>query len=149
MRKVFNVGIALAVTLSAAQAVPARLHKLVGTAIASNGIVTAVPAGTTIIDSQTIKCAATTGCIVDVSAMVQVIANGSAGGWQICILVDGNQAGPGCPVQGTVPTSNYVVGNMRANMAVATGNHQVQTEIVMPSNGNYAAWQAEYSVYKN
>lgn len=132
-----------------AQAAAAKLHKLAGTAFASNGVVTAVPAGTTVIDSETIKCASASGCIIAVGTTVQAISNGSAGLWQICVLVDGNQASPGCPAQGTLPTSNYVVGNLRTNTSVATGTHTVQTEIVMPSNGNYAAWESDYSVYKN
>ena len=81
--------------------------------------------------------------------MAQVIANGSAGQWQICVLVDGSQANPGCPVQGQVPTSNYVVGNLRTNTPVTTGNHTVSFEVTMPSDGNIAAWEADYTVYKN
>jgi hypothetical protein len=148
MIRILSIVCALALA-SAAAAAPSKIHKLVGTAIASNGVVTAVPAGTTVIAAQSVKCAVTTGCIFQVSAMVQAISNGSAGQWQICVLVDGSQAGPGCPVQGIVPTSNYVVGNLRANAFVATGTHSVQTEIIMPSNGNYAAWEADCSVYKN
>ncbi len=134
---------------SSANAALAKLHKLIGTAVASNGVVTAVPAGTTVIDTQSIKCSAATGCIIQVSAMVQAISNGSAGQWQICVIVDGSQAGPGCPAQGVVPSSNYVVGNLRANAFVATGTHSVQTEIIMPSNGSYAAWESDCAVYKN
>lgn len=133
----------------AADAAPAKLHKIAGTAIAWNGVVTAAPAGTTVIDSQTIKCAATSGCILSIATMVQVISNGSAGQWQICILVDGSQAAPGCPTQGIVPTSNYVVGNLRANAPIATGTHTVLTEIILPSAGNYAAWESDYTVFKN
>jgi hypothetical protein len=147
-----RIFIALAATLLLAapvHAATAKLHKLVGTVIASNGVVTAVPSGTTIIDSQTIKCANTSGCIVAVGTTLQAISNGSAGQWQICILVDGSQISPGCPVQGVLPTTNYVVGNLRSNTPVATGTHTVQTEIVMPSAGSYAAWESDYSVYKN
>jgi hypothetical protein len=81
--------------------------------------------------------------------MAQVIANGSSGQWQICALVDGSMASPGCPAQGIVPTSNYVVGNIRANATVAPGTHTVAFEVVMPSSGSIAAWEADYTVFKN
>lgn len=144
--------IALAATLALATpsyAAPAKLNKLVGTVIGWSGSVTAVPAGTTVIDSKSIKCAGASGCIIAIGTTLQAISNGGAGQWQICVLVDGSQAAPGCPVQGVLPTSNYVVGNLRANATVATGTHTVQTEIVMPAAGSYAAWESDYSVYKN
>ena len=135
--------------MSGAQAAAAKLHKAIGTAISANGVVTAVPAGTSIIDTQTVKCTATGGCIVSIEAMVQAISSGSSGQWQIRALVDGNQAAPGCPVQGIVPTSNYVVGNLRANATVNAGTHTVATEIVMPSSGNIAAREWDYTLLKN
>jgi hypothetical protein len=151
MTRIWGAAAALtfAFAVPLAGAAPAKLHKLVGTVINWNGVVTAVPAGTSVIDTASIKCANASGCIISVAAMIQAISNGSAGQWQICVLVDGNQAGPGCPVQGIVPTSNYVVGNLHANATVATGTHTVQTEIVMPSAGSYAAWESDYTVYKN
>jgi len=142
------LGLSLLCLAAEAEAAAAKLRKLVGTATASNGVVTAVPSGTTVIDTESIKCANASGCLIEAQVIVQAIAS-SAGPWQICVLVDGNQAQPGCPVQGSLPTSNYVVGTLRTNTLVATGTHTVQTEIVMPSAGNYAAWQADYSVYKN
>jgi hypothetical protein len=137
------------VALSGAQAATAQLHKTIGTAISSNGVVTAVPSGTTVIDTQTIKCTATNGCIIAVGAMVQAILNSGSGQWQICVLVDSNLAMPGCPVQGIVPSSNYVVGNLRANATANTGTHTVQTEIVMPGAGSIAARESDYTVLKN
>jgi len=134
---------------SAAIAAAAKLHKAIGTAIDWNGAVTAIPSGTTVIDTATVKCTATGGCIIRPEIVAQVISNGSAGQWQICALVDGNQISPGCPVQGIVPTSNYVVGNLRANAPVATGTHTVVFEVVMPSNGNIAAWEADYTIFKD
>jgi hypothetical protein len=141
----------LITTLAApgAEAATAKLLKSVGTAISANGVVTAVPAGTTVIDTQTIKCAATNGCIIAVVAMVQAISGSGSGQWQICVLVDGNQAGPGCPVQGILPSSNYVVGNLHANATVSSGTHTVETEITMPSAGNIAARESDYTVFKN
>lgn len=127
----------------------AKLHKAVGTVIDSNGVVTALPSGTTVIDTATVKCASVSGCIIRTEVMAQVIAGSSGGQWQICALVDGNTASPGCPVQGIVPTSNYVVGNIRTNAAVTTGTHTVAFEVVMPSSGNIAAWEADYTVFKN
>ncbi|HWA89704.1 MAG TPA: hypothetical protein VG889_06685 [Rhizomicrobium sp.] len=147
--RMFIVLAAMLALAGPVHAANAKLHKLVGTAIAANGVVTAVPVGTTVIDTKSIKCGAASGCIIAVDTTLQAISNGSAGPWQICILVDGNQASPGCPVQGTLPTSNYVVGNLRTNAVVVTGTHTVQTEIVMPSAGSYAAWESDYSVYKN
>jgi hypothetical protein len=126
----------------------ARLHKAVGTAIDWNGAVTAIPVGTTVIDTTTVKCGAASGCIIRTEIMAQVISNG-VGQWQICARVDGNQAAPGCPVQGVVPTSNYVVGNLRTNTPVATGTHTVSFEVVMPSSGSIAAWEGDYTVFKN
>lgn len=149
MRTFIALAAMLALAAGASHAAPAKLNKLVGTVIAWNGAVTAVPAGTTLIDTKSIKCAGAAGCIIAVGTTLQAISGGSAGQWQICILVDGNQAAPGCPVQGIVPTSNYVVGNLRANATVATGTHTVQTEIIMPSAGSIAAWESDYSVYKN
>jgi len=127
----------------------AQLHKVVGTAIDWNGAVTGVPGGTTAIDTANVKCANASGCIIGVAAMVQAISNGSSGQWAICVLVDGNQAAPGCPTQGIVPTSNYVVGNLRTNTPVATGTHVVVTEIVMPDAGSIAARESDITVYKN
>jgi hypothetical protein len=152
MRKTIFIALALAFAgqpVWAETPATAKLHKSVGTAIDWNGVVTAIPAGTTVIDTATVKCGATGGCIIGIEVMAQVIASGSAGQWQICVLVDGSQANPGCPVQGQVPTSNYVAGNLRANAPVATGNHTVSFEVTMPSNGNIAAWEADYTVYKN
>ncbi len=152
MHKTIFVALVLAFAaapLSAAMPAAARLHKSAGTAIDWNGAVTAIPSGTTVIDTATVKCAAAAGCIIGISVMAQVISNGSQGQWQICALVDGTQAAPGCPVQGQVPTTNYVVGNLRANAPVATGTHTVTIEVVMPSNGNIAAWEGDYTVYKN
>ena len=152
MRKTIFVALALAFAgqpLSAATLSTAKLHKSAGTAIDSNGVVTAIAAGTTVIDTATVKCAAAAGCIIGIEVMAQVIANGSAGQWQICARVDGTQAGPGCPVQGQVPTTNYVVGNLRANMPVTTGTHTVSFEVTMPSSGSIAAWEGDYTVYKN
>jgi hypothetical protein len=127
----------------------AKLHKTVGTAIDWNGVVTALPAGTSVIDTNTLKCAATSGCIIRIEAMTQVIAN-TGGLWSICTLVDGNQGEPGgCPVQGVVAPSNYVIGNLRQNLVVATGTHTVQVEVVMPDAGSIAAWEADYTVLKN
>ena len=135
--------------LHAHQNVVAKLHKAIGTAIDWNGAVTSVPAGTTVIDTNTVKCGATTGCIVRIEAMAQVIAN-SNGLWSICTLVDGNQGEPGgCPVQGVAVSSNYVIGNLRQNVVVATGTHTVQTEIVMPAAGSIAAWESDYTLLKN
>jgi hypothetical protein len=135
--------------MQGAHAATAQLHKSVGTAIYADGVVTAVPGGTTVIDTQTIKCGSTNGCIISVAAMVQAILNSGSGQWQICVLVDATQAAPGCPVQGTVPSSNYVVGNLRANALVNTGTHTVQTEIIMPGAGSIAARESDYTVYKN
>jgi hypothetical protein len=135
--------------VSDAQAAAAKLHKSVGTAISWNGVVTAVPSGTTVIDTQTIKCGSATGCIIATDAMVQAIVDSGSGQWQICVLVDENQAAPGCPVQGIVPSSNYVVGNFRANATVSTGTHTVETEIVMPGAGSVAARESDYTVFKN
>jgi hypothetical protein len=132
----------------AAFAAVAKLHKSAGTAIDSNGVVTAIPSGTTVIDSATVKCGAASGCIIRTEVMAQVISN-SIGQWQVCARVDGNLSAPGCPVQGVVPTSNYVVGNLRANMPVATGTHTVSFEVVMPGSGSIAAWEADYTVFKN
>jgi len=132
----------------AAFAATAKLHKATGTAIDSNGVVTAIPAGTTVIDTATVKCGAASGCIIRTEVMAQVISS-SIGQWQICARVDGNLSGPGCPVQGVVPTSNYVVGNLRTNTQVAAGTHTVSFEVVMPSSGNIAAWEADYTVFKN
>jgi hypothetical protein len=127
----------------------AKLHKTVGTTIDWNGVVTAVPTGTTVIDTNTVKCAAASGCIVRIEAMAQVIAN-SSGLWSICTLVDGNQGEPGgCPVQGVAVSSNYVIGNLRQNFVVATGTHTVQTEIVLPDAGSIAAWESDYTLLKN
>ena len=141
--------VVLGVSVSGAHAAAAQLHKSAGTAISANGLVTAVPSGTSVIDTQTIKCTATSGCIISIEAMVQAISSSSSGQWQICALVDGNLAAPGCPVQGIVPASNYVVGNLRANATVNTGTHTVQTEIVMPAAGNIAARESDYTVLKN
>ena len=149
MRSALAIAVTLAFAAQPLSAATAKLHKSAGTAIDWNGVVTAIPSGTTVIDTATVKCGATAGCIIGTAVMAQVIANGSSGQWQICVLVDGNQASPGCPVQGEVPTSNYVVGNLRANAPVATGTHTVQFEVMMPSSGNIAAWEADYTVYKN
>jgi hypothetical protein len=152
MRKSVFVALVLAFAvapLSAAMPAAAKLHKSVGTAIVWNGVVTAIPSGTTVINTATVKCAAAGGCIIGIAAMAQVISNGSQGQWQICVLVDGAQAAPGCPVQGQVPTTNYVVGNLRANAPVATGTHTVTFEVMMPSSGNIAAWEGDYTVYNN
>ena len=135
--------------ISGAQAATATLHKVVGTAISANGVVTAVPAGTSVIDTQTIKCGDSNGCTISIAAMVQVISGSGSGQWQICALVDGNLAMPGCPVQGVVPSSNYVVGNLRANAIVASGTHTVVTQIVMPAAGSIAARESDYTVLKN
>lgn len=138
-------GLTAALAFSGAEA--AKLHKAIGTAIDWTGTVTPVSAGTTVIDSATVNCAKTTGCIIGIASMVQVMVNSGSGSWSICVLVDGNQAAPGCPVQGTVPSSNYVVGNLRANVVVASGSHTVQTEIMMPSAGSYAAFESDITVY--
>lgn len=128
---------------------PGKLHKFVGTVIDWNGVVTSLPGGTTVIDTNTVNCANTAGCVIGISVMAQVIASVS-GSWSICTLIDGNQGEPGgCPVQGVVPASNYVIGNLRQNGVVAMGQHTVQTEIVMPSAGSIAAWESDYTVYKN
>ena len=132
----------------AAFAATAKLHKSAGTAIDSNGVVTEISSGTTVIDTATVKCGAVSGCIIRTEVMAQVISS-SIGQWQICARVDGNLAGPGCPVQGVVPTSNYVVGNLRTNAPVATGTHTVSFEVVMPGSGSIAAWEADYTVFKN
>jgi len=148
MRK-FAAGILLALCIpSAAFAATAKLHKSAGTAIDSNGVVTAIPAGTTVIDTATVKCGAASGCIIRAEIMAQVISN-TIGQWQICARVDGSLAGPGCPVQGVVPSSNYIVGNLRANAPVATGTHTVSFEVVMPGSGSIAAWEGDYTVFKN
>jgi hypothetical protein len=127
----------------------AKLHKTIGTAIDWNGVVTAVPGGTTVIDTNTVKCAPTSGCVIRIDAMVQVIAN-TSGLWSICTLVDGNQGEPGgCPVQGVAVPSNYVIGNLRQNVVVATGTHTVQTEIVMPDAGSIAAWESDYTLLRD
>ena len=149
MRKTVFIALVLALASQPAAAANAKLHKAAGTAIDSNGVVTAIPAGTTVVDTVNVKCGPTAGCIIGIAVMAQVIADGSGGQWQICARVDGALAAPGCPVQGQVPTSNYVVGNLRANMPVATGSHTVSFEVVMPSNGNIAAWEGDYTVYKN
>lgn len=136
-------------TATADNTAVAQLHKVVGTAIDWNGVVTGVSGGTTTIDTANVKCANASGCIIGVAAMVQAISNGGGGQWAICVLVDGNQAAPGCPTQGIVPTSNYVVGNLRTNTPVATGTHTVVTEIVMPNAGSIAARESDITVYKN
>jgi hypothetical protein len=144
--------LALSVAVQAAHAdnsSVAPLHKVVGTAIDWNGAVTGVSGGTTAIDTANVKCANASGCIIGVAAMVQTISNGSGGQWEICVLVDGSQASPGCPTQGIVPTSNYVVGNLRTNTPVATGTHTVVTEIVMPDAGSIAARESDITVYKD
>ena len=150
MRTVFRLNVlvlvaGLALPFCGAEA--ARLHKAVGTAIDWTGTVTPVSSGTTTIDSATVNCANAAGCIIGIASMAQVIVSSGSGSWSICVLVDGNQAGPGCPVQGTVPSSNYVVGNLRANATVASGTHTVQTQIVMPSAGSYAAFESDMTVY--
>jgi hypothetical protein len=151
IRKAFIVAIVACASFAmhGAQAATAKLHKAVGTAVSVNGVVTAVPSGTSVIDTQTIKCADTNGCVILAASMVQVISNGSAGQWQIGVYIDGNLITPGSPVQGIVPTSNYVVGNLRAAASVATGTHSVQTQLVMPSAGNIAAREFDYTVLKN
>jgi hypothetical protein len=148
-RALITVALLLCAASSGADAAAAKLHKAVGTAISWNGVVTAVPAGTTVIDTQTIKCADTGGCIITIEAMVQAITNSGSGQWQICAVVDGSITGPGCPVQGIVPSSNFVVGNLRANAPVNTGTHTVQTEIVMPGAGSIGARESDYTVLKN
>jgi len=126
----------------------AKLHKPIGTAIDWNGTVTGLAAGANTIDSKTVKCGATNGCIVDVGSMAQVIAN-SNGQWSICVLIDNEQAAPGCPVQGIVPSSNYVVGNLKSNVLVQPGTHTVQMQVQMPGSGSIAAWQVDITLLKN
>jgi len=125
-----------------------KLHAQIGTAIDWAGTVTSLAAGTNVIDTKKVKCAATNGCIVDVSSMAQVIAD-SDGQWSICVLVDSQQAAPGCPVQGVVPSSNYVVGNLKSNILVQSGTHTVQMQVQMPSSGSIAAWQVDITLLKN
>ncbi|MBV8977617.1 MAG: hypothetical protein JO261_09620 [Alphaproteobacteria bacterium] len=142
---------ALVASMGGAQAqqpATAKLHKQIGTAIDSNGVVTSLLAGTNVIDTTSVKCGATNGCIVDVGSMAQVIAD-TSGQWSICVLIDGQQASPGCPVQGTVPSSNYVVGNLKSNAFVANGSHTVQMQVQMPAAGSIAAWQVDITLLKN
>ncbi|HTT99964.1 MAG TPA: hypothetical protein VMF58_18090 [Rhizomicrobium sp.] len=146
---IFTAALCAGVTTQDAQAATAKLHKIVGTAISANGVVTAVPTGTTVIDTQSIKCGDSNGCTISIAAMVQAISGSGSGQWQICALVDGNLALPGCPVQGVVPSSNYVVGNLRASAIVNSGTHTVVTEIVMPAAGSIAARESDYTVLKN
>ena len=146
---IVSVFVCASFAMSGAHAATAKLLKAVGTAISANGVVTAVPAGTTVIDTQKIKCSNADGCIISVAAMVQAISNSGSGQWEICALVDGNLVQPGCPVQGTVPSSNYVVGNLRVDASVDSGTYTLQTEIVMPAAGSIAARESEYTVFKN
>jgi len=97
------------------------------------------------VESRTVSCSVTVGCVIAQESMVQLSPGG--GNWAICLEVNG--AYTTCQFQGHLPdTGSFVVGNARGNVLVPQGTHTVQTDVFTSNAATLAAWQTDHRVYK-
>lgn len=100
-----------------------------------------------LVDTSTIDCQSTGGCILGLSAMDQIGFCNVADTWFIVVKVDGNLFDGG-PDQGPAPTAAFVTGNWQGTKIIKKGRHKIEfsTEAGAATckQGN---WSVNWSLY--
>jgi hypothetical protein len=120
-------------------------RKLVNTYISSGNGGSLAANTFNFIESRTVDCNKTVGCLIEQDSMVQLSPGG--GNWAICLSVNGTYTT--CQFQGHLPdVGSYVVGNARGNVLVAQGVHTVQTDVYTANASTLAQWQTSHRVFR-